>query len=83
MTDNLRLSQRVNAYYIIESTYGTCPASTIRHAGLLDTFDPRNVEMQYTPIASVGKSTDAHIIAGPAKVTVPFKIGMWGDGWKD
>ena len=83
MTDNLRLSQRVNAYYVIESTYGTCPASTIRHAGLLDTFDPRNVEKQYTPMAAVGKSTDSHIVAGPSRVTVPFKIGMWGDGWKD
>ena len=83
MTDNLRLSQRVNAYYIIESTYGTCPVATIYHAGLLDTFDPRNVEMQYTPVPAVGKSTDSHIISGPVKVTVPFKIGMWGTGWKD
>ena len=80
----VRLSQNVNAYYEKEgSTRGTAVGSSLKHLGLLDTFDARNIDMQYAPIPSLGQSTDPQIVKGPEMVKLAMKFGLWGDGWRD
>ena len=77
-----RLSQNVEAAYEPESAYATAPGSNLYHLGLLDTFDPRQVERSITPVPSLGQSTDAHHAVGPLGVTVPIKVACNGTGWK-
>jgi len=80
----VRITQDIQAAYEVEaSNYGNPPDSTLYHLGLLDTFDPRQVEMNITPVPSIGQSTDAHHASGPINVTVPLKVGLQGDGWKE
>ena len=55
----VKLTQNIEAAYEVESTYGSPPGSNLYHLGLLDTFDPRAVEMNITPVPSLGQSTDA------------------------
>ena len=76
------LSQNVEAAYEPESAYATAPGSNLYHLGLLDTFDPRQVERSITPVPSLGQSTDAHHAVGPLGVTVPIKVACNGTGWK-
>ena len=52
------------------------------HLGLLDTFDPRAVEMNIAPIPSIGQSTDAFHARGPINVSLPLKVACQGTGWK-
>ena len=78
----VRLSQNVEAAYEPESAYATAPGSNLYHLGLLDTFDPRQVERSITPVPSLGQSTDAHHAVGPLGVTVPIKVACNGTGWK-
>ena len=78
----VRLSQNVEAAYEPESAYATAPGSNLYHLGLLDTFDPRQVERSITPVPSLGQSTDAHHAVGPLGVTVPIKVACNGNGWK-
>tara|TARA_R100001443_G_scaffold67631_2_gene76450 strand:- start:5675 stop:7024 length:1350 start_codon:yes stop_codon:yes gene_type:complete len=78
----VKLSQNVEAAYEVESTYGSPPGSNLYHLGLLDTFDPRQVERSVTPVASLGQSTDPHHAKGPLGVTVPLKVACNGTGWK-
>jgi hypothetical protein len=78
----VKLSQNVEAAYEVESTYGSPPGSNLYHLGLLDTFDPRQVERSITPVSSIGQSTDAHHAVGPLGVTVPLKVACNGTGWK-
>jgi len=56
--------------------------AAFEHIGLLDTFDPRAVAMNITPVPSIGQSTDAHHAAGPIDVTLPLKVACQGTGWK-
>jgi len=77
----VRLTQNVEAAFEAESTYGDPPASALTHLGLLDTFDPRAVEMNVTPVASIGQSTEGFHAAGPINVTVPLKVALQGTGW--
>jgi hypothetical protein len=79
----VKLTQNIQAAYERESSYGDPPDLTLSHLGLLDTFDPREVEMNITPIPSIGQSTDAHHASGPIDVTLPLKIACQGDGWKE
>ena len=80
----VKLAQDIQAAYEVESSnYGNPPDSTLYHLGLLDTFDPRAVEMNVTPVPSIGQSTDAHHAQGPIDVTVPLKVALQGDGWKE
>tara|TARA_R110002012_G_scaffold159693_1_gene321352 strand:+ start:186 stop:1535 length:1350 start_codon:yes stop_codon:yes gene_type:complete len=79
----VRKAQDIQAAYELESTYGDAPDTTLYHLGLLDTFDPRAIEMNITPVPSIGQSTDAHHAAGPIDVTLPLKIALQGDGWKE
>jgi len=78
----VKLSQNVEAAYEVESTYGSPPGSNLYHLGLLDTFDPRQVERSVTPVPSLGQSTDTHHALGPIGVTVPLKVACNGTGWK-
>ena len=78
----VRLTQNIEAAYEVESTYGNPPATALSHLGLLDTFDPRSVERNITPVPSIGQSTDTHHAKGPLTVTVPLKIACQGTGWK-
>jgi len=78
----VRLAQTVEAAFEVESTYGDPPGTALTHLGLLDTFDPRAVEMNITPVPSIGQSTDAHHAAGPIAVTLPLKVACQGTGWQ-
>ena len=78
----VRITQTVEAAYELESTYGSPPASNLYHLGLLDTFDPRAVEMNITPVPSIGQSTDAFHASGPVAVSLPIKVALQGTGWK-
>ena len=78
----VKLTQNVEAAYEPESAYATAPGSNLYHLGLLDTFDPRQVERSITPVPSLGQSTDAHHAAGPLGVTLPLKVACNGNGWK-
>jgi len=78
----VKLSQNIEAAYEIEGTYGSPPGSNLYHLGLLDTFDPRQVERSVTPVPSLGQSTDTHHALGPIGVTVPLKVACNGTGWK-
>jgi len=80
----VRKAQDIQAAYEVEGNqYGNPPDSTLYHLGLLDTFDPRAVAMNVTPVPSIGQSTDAHHAAGPIDVTLPLKVALQGDGWKE
>ena len=78
----VRLAQTVETAFEVESTYGDPPGTALTHLGLLDTFDPRAVEMNITPVPSIGQSTDAHHAAGPIAVTLPLKVACQGSGWQ-
>jgi len=78
----VRITQTVEAAYELESTYGSPPGSNLYHLGLLDTFDPRAVEMNITPVPSIGQSTDAFHASGPVAVSLPIKVALQGTGWK-
>jgi len=78
----VKLSQNIEAAYEVEGTYGSPPGSNLYHLGLLDTFDPRQVERSVTPVPSLGQSTDAYHALGPIGVTVPLKVACNGTGWK-
>ena len=79
----VRLTQNIEAAYDVEATYGNPPDSTLSHLGLLDTFDPRQVEKSITPVPSIGQSTDAFHAAGPIGVTLPLKVACQGTGWQN
>ena len=80
----VRKAQDIQAAYEVEaSNYGDPPNSVLYHLGLLDTFDPRAVAMNITPVPSIGQSTDAHHASGPIDVTLPLKVALQGDGWKE
>ena len=71
----VKLAQDIQAAYEVESSnYGNPPDSTLYHLGLLDTFDPRAVEMNITPVPSIGQSTDAHHAAGPIDVQCLLRL---------
>ena len=78
----VKLTQNIEAAYEVESTYGSPPGSNLYHLGLLDTFDPRQVERNITPVPSLGQSTDAQHAVGPIAVTLPIKVACNGTGWK-
>jgi hypothetical protein len=40
------------------------------------------LDHQYAAVSTIGYSVAPHILKGATKVTVPLKIGMWGNGWK-
>ena len=79
----VKLAQDIQAAFEVETSYGQPPDTTLYHLGLLDTFDPRAVEMNITPIPSIGQSTDAHHAQGPIDVTVPLKVALQGTGWQE
>ena len=84
---DVRQPQRVNAYFQTETVYAgvgkeTDSSANLSHIGLLDTFDPRMLDHQHAAVSTIGYSVAPHILKGATKVTVPLKIGMWGDGWK-
>ena len=80
----VKLAQDIQAAYEVEGNqYGNPPDSTLYHLGLLDTFDPRAVAMNVTPVPSIGQSTDAHHAAGPIDVTLPLKVALQGTGWQE
>ena len=80
----VKKAQDIQAAYEVEGNqYGNPPDSTLYHLGLLDTFDPRAVAMNITPVPSIGQSTDAHHASGPIDVTLPLKVALQGDGWKE
>ena len=84
---DIRRPQQVNAYFQTETAYATIGKNTqaegaLSHIGLLDTFDPRMVDHQYAAVSTVGYSVAPHILKGATMVTLPLKIGAWGDGWK-
>jgi|5_EtaG_2_1085323.scaffolds.fasta_scaffold23878_3 hypothetical protein len=79
----VKITQNVEAAYEEETGgYGNPPDSDLLHFGLLDTFDPRAVEMNITPVPSIGQSTDAFHARGPIDVTLPIKVACQGDGWQ-
>ena len=78
----VKITQNIEAAYEVETTYGNPPATALSHLGLLDTFDPRSVERNITPVASIGQSTDTHHAKGPLAVALPLKIACQGTGWK-
>ena len=78
----VKLTQNIEAAYEVEGTYGSPPGSNLYHLGLFDTFDPRQVERNITPVPSLGQSTDAHHAVGPIAVTLPIKVACNGTGWK-
>jgi len=86
---DVKLAQKVNAFFEAETAYGDPVGSNLYHIGRLDTFDPRMLDHQYAGVPTIGHSTDAHVIKGPTKVTLPLKIGLWNDsntnlgsGWR-
>ena len=80
----VRKAQDIQAAFEVEGNqYGNPPDSVLYHLGLLDTFDPRAVNMNITPVPSIGQSTDAHHASGPIDVTLPLKVALQGDGWKE
>ena len=79
----VKLAQDIQAAYEVEDNYGDAPDTALYHLGLLDTFDPRAVNMNITPVPSIGQSTDAHHASGPIDVTLPLKVALQGDGWKE
>ena len=79
----VKITQNVEVAYEVESTYSDPADSTLSHLGLLDTFDPRSVEMNITPVPSIGQSTDAHHASGPIGVTLPLKVACQGTGWQN
>ena len=78
----VKLTQNVEVAYEVEGTYSDPGGTTLSHLGLLDTFDPRSVEMNITPVPSLGQSTDAFHARGPIAVTVPLKVACQGTGWQ-
>lgn len=78
----VRLQQNVEAAFEAESSYGDPPATSLSHLGLLDTFDPRAVEMAIAAVPSIGQSTEPFHAEGPVNVTLPLKVACQGDGWK-
>ena len=78
----VKIAQNIQVAYEAETNYGDPPNGTLLHLGLLDTFDPRAVEMNITPVPSIGQSTDAFHARGPLAVTLPLKVACQGDGWK-
>jgi hypothetical protein len=78
----VKLTQNVEVAYEVEGTYSDPGGTTLSHLGLLDTFDPRSVEMNITPVPSLGQSTDSHHASGPIGVTVPIKVACQGTGWQ-
>jgi len=78
----VKITQNVEAAYEEEAAYGNPAASALSHLGLLDTFDPRAIEMNITPVPSIGQSTDAFHARGPINVTLPLKVACQGDGWQ-
>jgi len=78
----VKITQNIEAAYEEETSYGDPPDSTLLHIGLLDTFDPRSIEMNITPVPSLGQSTDAFHAKGPKAVTLPLKIACHGTGWQ-
>jgi len=79
----VKKAQDIQAAFEVETTYGNPPDTTLYHLGLLDTFDPRAVVMNVTPVPSIGQSTDAHHAAGPIDVTLPLKVACQGTGWQE
>ena len=78
----VKITQDVQAAFEAEAAYGNPAASTLSHFGLLDTFDPRAVERNITPVPSIGQSTDAFHAAGPIAVSLPIKVACQGTGWQ-
>ena len=84
---DIRRPQQVNAYFQTETGYATIGKNTqaegaLSHIGLLDTFDPRMLDHQYAAVSTVGYSVAPHVLKGATIVTLPLKIGAWGNGWK-
>ena len=79
----VRKTQDIQAAFEVETTYGNPPDTGLFHLGLLDTFDPRQVNMNVTPVPSIGQSTDAHHASGPIDVTLPLKVACQGTGWQE
>ena len=79
----VRKTQDIQAAFEVESSYGDAPDTALYHLGLLDTFDPRAVNMNITPVPSIGQSTDAHHASGPIDVTLPLKVALQGTGWQE
>ena len=78
----VKITQNVEAAFEGETNYSDPADSSLTHIGLLDTFDPRQIEMNITPVPSLGQSTDAHHAKGPIDVQVPIKVACQGTGWK-
>lgn len=78
----VKLTQNVQAAFEPETSYAVSADSALTHFGLLDTFDPREVEMAIAPVASIGHSADPFHASGPINVTLPIKVGLQGTGWK-
>jgi len=88
----VKLTQNIEAAFQAERTAGAgdsygdpTPNSALVHLGLLDTFDPRSVEMNITPVASIGQSTEGFHAEGPIAVNVPIKVAVQGTstGWQE
>ena len=88
----VKLTQNIEAAFQAERTAGAgdsygdpTPNSALVHLGLLDTFDPRSVEMNITPVASIGQSTESFHAGGPIAVNVPIKVACQGTstGWQE
>ena len=79
----VKLAQDIQAAFEVESSYGDAPDTALYHLGLLDTFDPRAVAMNITPVPSIGQSTDTHHAGGPIDVTLPLKVALQGTGWQE
>ena len=79
----VKLTQDIQAAFEVEDNYGDAPDTALYHLGLLDTFAPRAVNMNITPVPSIGQSTDAHHASGPIDVTLPLKVALQGTGWQE
>tara|TARA_R100000773_G_scaffold38307_1_gene33443 strand:- start:34 stop:1389 length:1356 start_codon:yes stop_codon:yes gene_type:complete len=88
----VKLTQNIEAAFQAERTAGggdsygdPTPNASLIHLGLLDTFDPRSVEMNITPVASIGQSTEGFHAQGPIAVSVPIKVACQGTGtgWQE
>ena len=88
----VKLTQNIEAAFQAERTAGAgdsygdpTPNSALVHLGLLDTFDPRSVEMNIAPVASIGQSTESFHAGGPIAVNVPIKVACQGTGtgWQE
>jgi len=88
----VKLTQNIEAAFQAERTAGAgdsygnpSPDAALVHLGLLDTFDPRSVEMNITPVASIGQSTEGFHASGPIAVNVPIKVAAQGtnSGWQE